>query len=89
MSSKSLPPRSVQLLGLSDAFATNLTVLLPEGTFDYKVSNLTAGASFQVQAYTIFKEKESLAYTSRNFTTSKFSRATDLPPDLVAVLFSL
>lgn len=60
-----------QLLGLSDALATNRTISVPDGTLEYQVSNLVAGASYQVQAYTIFKEKESLAYTSRNFTTSK------------------
>lgn len=38
----------------------------------YTLKELSAGASYQVQAFTIFENKESAAYTSRNFTTSKF-----------------
>lgn len=67
-----------QLLGLSDALATNRTISVPDGTLESQVNNLIAGASYQVQAYTIFKEKESLAYTSRNFTTSKLASHASL-----------
>ncbi|XP_017783937.1 PREDICTED: tyrosine-protein phosphatase 10D [Nicrophorus vespilloides] len=33
------------------------------------LKDLTPGATYQVQAYTVFENKESAAYTSRNFTT--------------------
>lgn len=42
-------------------------------TTSYALRDLTAGATYQVQAFTVFENKESAAYTSRNFTTSKFS----------------
>lgn len=38
-------------------------------TSPYTLKDLTAGASYQVQAFTVFENKESAAYTSRNFTT--------------------
>lgn len=37
----------------------------------YVLKDLIAGATYQVQAFTVFENKESVAYTSRNFTTSK------------------
>lgn len=37
----------------------------------YILRDLTPGATYQVQAFTVFEGKESAAYTSRNFTTSK------------------
>lgn len=37
----------------------------------YILRELTPGATYQVQAFTVFEGKESAAYTSRNFTTSK------------------
>ena len=36
----------------------------------YLLKELTPGATYQVQASTVFENKESAAYTSRNFTTS-------------------
>lgn len=36
----------------------------------YILRDLTPGATYQVQAFTVFEGKESAAYTSRNFTTS-------------------
>jgi receptor-type tyrosine-protein phosphatase beta len=40
-------------------------------TTNYFLKELTPGATYQVQAFTVFENKESAAYTSRNFTTSK------------------
>lgn len=37
----------------------------------YALKDLVPGATYQVQAFTVFENKESAAYTSRNFTTSK------------------
>lgn len=36
----------------------------------YALKDLVPGATYQVQAFTVFENKESAAYTSRNFTTS-------------------
>ena len=61
----------LKILGLSDNFATNQTVAIEDNQFQYMVRDLTPGATYQVQAYTLYDGKESVAYTSRNFTTSK------------------
>ena len=37
----------------------------------YDLRDLTPGATYQVHAFTVFENKESVAYTTRNFTTSK------------------
>jgi hypothetical protein len=38
----------------------------------YILQNLTSGASYQVQLFSEYEGKESIAYTSHNFTTSEF-----------------
>jgi cadherin 5 type 2 (VE-cadherin) len=40
----------------------------------YSLQNLTPGASYQLQLFTEYDGRESIAYTSRNFTTSKCKR---------------
>lgn len=50
----------------------NRTFPISGSELQYNLRDLMPGASYQVQAYTVFDGKESLAYTSRNFTTSKF-----------------
>lgn len=40
-------------------------------TLQLSAKELTPGGTYQVQAYTMYQGKESVAYTSRNFTTSK------------------
>nr|XP_040229845.2 tyrosine-protein phosphatase 10D isoform X2 [Anopheles coluzzii] len=62
----------LKILGLSDNFATNQTVAIEDNQFQYMVRDLTPGATYQVQAYTLYDGKESVAYTSRNFTTKRY-----------------
>lgn len=45
--------------------------MIDDDSFQYQMKDLTPGATYQIQAYTIFDGKESVAYTSRNFTTSE------------------
>jgi cadherin 5 type 2 (VE-cadherin) len=45
--------------------------MVDDDSFQYQMKDLTPGATYQIQAYTIFDGKESVAYTSRNFTTSE------------------
>ena len=45
---------------------------MEDKALQYHIRELTPGATYQVQAYTVYDNKESVAYTSRNFTTSKF-----------------
>jgi cadherin 5 type 2 (VE-cadherin) len=60
---------SIQVLSLSEP-SVNVVPITVEDTF-YSLQNLTPGASYQVQLFTEYDGKESIAYTSRNFTTSK------------------
>ncbi|XP_058822089.1 tyrosine-protein phosphatase 10D isoform X2 [Topomyia yanbarensis] len=62
----------LKILGLSDNFATNQTVVVEDNQFQHVLRDLTPGATYQVQAYTVFDGKESVAYTSRNFTTKRY-----------------
>ncbi|XP_058454962.1 tyrosine-protein phosphatase 10D isoform X2 [Malaya genurostris] len=62
----------LKILGLSDNFATNQTVAVEDNQFQHVLRDLTPGATYQVQAYTVFDGKESVAYTSRNFTTKRY-----------------
>ncbi|KAK7873176.1 hypothetical protein R5R35_006394 [Gryllus longicercus] len=55
--SESLPPEAQR------------AVTLHETGLQYTLQNLTPGASYQLQLLTVYDDKESLAYTSRNFTT--------------------
>lgn len=63
----------LKVLGLSDSSSTNQTIMVEDNHLQHLLKDLTPGATYQVQAYTIFDGKESVAYTSRNFTTSKLS----------------
>lgn len=67
----------LKILGLSDYQYANKTILIDDDSFQYQMKDLTPGATYQIQAYTIFDGKESVAYTSRNFTTSE-SRCWEL-----------
>ncbi|XP_055303935.1 tyrosine-protein phosphatase 10D-like isoform X5 [Sitodiplosis mosellana] len=68
----------LRILGLSDGFVTNRTIPIEANELQYNVRDLSPGASYQVQAFTVFDSRESLAYTSRNFTTMKRIRHKDL-----------
>lgn len=43
---------------------------LSESASPYTLRELTPGGSYQIQLYTVYDSKESVAYISRNFTTS-------------------
>lgn len=61
----------LKILGLSDYQYANKTIVIDDDSLSYQMKDLTPGATYQIQAYTIFDGKESVAYTSRNFTTSE------------------
>ncbi|RZC39021.1 Y phosphatase and/or fn3 domain containing protein [Asbolus verrucosus] len=56
------------LNNMAEAKPQTLTIDNVENT-SYLLKELTPGATYQVQAFTVFENKESAAYTSRNFTT--------------------
>ncbi|ALC49140.1 Ptp4E [Drosophila busckii] len=62
----------IRILGLTEPphseFNRSYT-LMGNDTLQLSAKELTPGGTYQVQAYTIYQNKESLAYTSRNFTT--------------------
>ena len=62
----------MQVLSLSEP-SVNVVPITVDDTH-YSLQNLTPGASYQVQLFTEYDGKESIAYTSRNFTTSKQNR---------------
>lgn len=61
----------LKILGLSDYQYANKSIMIEDDSFQHQMKDLTPGATYQIQAYTIFDDKESVAYTSRNFTTSE------------------
>jgi cadherin 5 type 2 (VE-cadherin) len=63
----------LRILSLSDLQNSymNRTISVTDDSFQHQLRDLTPGVTYQIQAYTIFDNKESVAYTSRNFTTSE------------------
>jgi receptor-type tyrosine-protein phosphatase beta len=73
----------LKILGLSDYSYANKTITIDDDSFQHQMKDLTPGATYQIQAYTIFDGKESVAYTSRNFTTSESDGESLLLPRLL------
>lgn len=46
------------------------TSVIPADAAPYTLRDLTPGATYSLQLFTVLDTKESVAYTSRNFTTS-------------------
>lgn len=64
----------IKVLGLTEPAHSEYNrsfMLAGNDTLQLSAKELTPGGTYQVQAYTIYQGKESVAYTSRNFTTSK------------------
>ncbi|RZF35702.1 hypothetical protein LSTR_LSTR009570 [Laodelphax striatellus] len=45
------------------------TIMLPDNASPYTLRDLTPGGTYQVQLFTVYDNKESAVYVSRNFTT--------------------
>lgn len=61
----------LRVAALSEPAAPARALSVDEGALQYVLRDLHPGATYQLQAYTVFDGKESVAYTSTNFTTSK------------------
>ncbi|XP_064538803.1 tyrosine-protein phosphatase 10D isoform X1 [Drosophila montana] len=62
----------IKVLGLTEPPHSEYNrsfMLAGNDTLQLSAKELTPGGTYQVQAYTIYQGKESVAYTSRNFTT--------------------
>lgn len=66
----------IRVLGLTDLPFERSYSLEGNETLQLSAKELTPGGSYQVQAYSVYQGKESVAYTSRNFTTSKSGQRT-------------
>ncbi|XP_014240929.1 tyrosine-protein phosphatase 10D isoform X2 [Cimex lectularius] len=58
----------MKVISLAEPTVPTRTILL-NTTEPYTLRELTPGGSYQLQLFTVFDQKESVAYTSRNFTT--------------------
>ncbi len=58
----------MKVVSLTEA-APVRTITLPETSSPYLLKDLTPGGTYQVQLFTVYDNKESAAYISRNFTT--------------------
>lgn len=63
----------LKVVSLSERNVNPQTITIDDGSSNFTIKDLKPGATYQVQAYSVFDSKESVAYTSRNFTTSKNS----------------
>jgi hypothetical protein len=55
----------------SPSTASSQTDLSRDTLQQYVLKDLTPGATYQLQLFTVYEHKESVAYISKNFTTSK------------------
>lgn len=62
----------LRLISLSEPSAPLRNLPVEDDTSKYVIRDLHPGATYQLQAYTVFEGKESVAYTSTNFTTSAY-----------------
>ena len=60
----------LRLIPLSESGAVGQTRNFLEEEPPFLLRDLVSGASYEVQLYTMYENKESVAYISRNFTTS-------------------
>lgn len=59
----------MKVISLSESSQTK-TITLPQSSpVPYTLKDLTPGGSYQIQLFTIYDNKESVAYISKNFTT--------------------
>lgn len=61
-----------QFVKIVDASTTSSQTDSSRESQQYILKDLTPGATYQLQLFTVYELKESVAYISKNFTTSKF-----------------
>ncbi|XP_046394393.1 tyrosine-protein phosphatase 10D isoform X1 [Ischnura elegans] len=59
----------LKVVPLSEAGGKGMSIQVEANGSPYTLNNLTPGATYQIQLFTVYESKESVAYTSRNFTT--------------------
>nr|XP_045582718.1 tyrosine-protein phosphatase 10D-like isoform X1 [Procambarus clarkii] len=59
----------LKVIPLSEPQNSNKNVFISEAQLPFNLRELTPGASYELQLYTVYENKESAAYISSNFTT--------------------
>lgn len=57
---------------LSEPQNSNKNIYITENQLPYQMREVTPGASYELQLFTVYENKESAAYVATNFTTRKF-----------------
>nr|XP_053628102.1 tyrosine-protein phosphatase 10D-like [Cherax quadricarinatus] len=66
----------LKVIPLSEPQNSNRNVGISEAQLPFNLRELTPGASYELQLYTVYEYKESAAYISSNFTTRKSSTSS-------------
>lgn len=61
----------IRVQSFNDDGKPTSSVVPADAPTTYTLKDLTPGATYSLQLFTVLDKKESVAYTSRNFTTSK------------------
>lgn len=61
----------LKVIPLSEPQDSTRNVVIKEAQLPFNLRDLTPGASYELQLYTVYEKKESDAYISSNFTTRK------------------
>lgn len=67
-----LQQQQEQLVKTVDAIQPSSQTDSVRDSQQYILKDLTPGATYQLQLFTVYDHKESVAYISKNFTTSKY-----------------
>ncbi|KAG8237365.1 hypothetical protein J437_LFUL017488 [Ladona fulva] len=59
----------LKVVPLSEGVGKGMSIQVEANGSPYTLRDLTPGASYQIQLFTVYESKESVAYISRNFTT--------------------
>lgn len=62
----------LKVIPLSEPQNSNKNIIITESQLPFPMRELTPGASYELQLFTVYENKESAAYVATNFTTRKF-----------------
>lgn len=62
----------LKVIPLSEPQNSNKIIIITESQLPFQMRELTPGASYELQLFTVYENKESAAYVATNFTTRKF-----------------